>query len=370
MQRHILLATLAGGMMALGGLWAADSSTPSTVPATQAAEPYVCKIPGGDFAPAVDYKARTLELYEKEYLPKALAQLAQAADLSGAERIKARNILRHFVDDWLESYVGGKGKTTRSEVELCLAIMDERFRGDLSPEAYKAYLVWRKNAADAENALAFLMKPQFVTPEPPPAASKPATASAPASASAPTSVPAASAPSVEVIPVSVSRPASRPVPIGATAKYLGLNVISYDPEHIVLRGGFEIAGTAGQWYGVTFRLSGQAGPDLPVRQIEKSWNNLFMPDPGQARWSDIRLSFRRTEFMLLLQRGGISKITAGITVYDHSVERGIPGDDSQVTLQITTNADGKITKVETLRPAQSQPANTPASQAATQPVEK
>ncbi len=337
------------------------ASMPASAPTTQEAnELRVPILPGEGFTPDdANYRAQTAALYEKEYLGKTVGQLAAAAQLNAAEKVKARVILRTFIDDWLESYVAGKGRISRTDVDFCLAMMDERFRGELSQNGHNAYMAWRTNATEAHNALAFLMNPRFAAPT-----TLPTTTSAPASG--PASMPA-SGPTTEPATMPASAPASRPG--GTSVKYFGVGALSFDAEHLVLRGGFEITGPPSQWYGVFFRLTGEPDPNLPVRDIEKSWNNLFLPDSGVGRWSDIRLSFRRAEFMLLLNRGQQTKIWATMSVYDHGAEKNIDGGaEARTALLVTTNADGKIVKVETALESASQPASAPASGPASAPA--
>jgi hypothetical protein len=119
------------------------------------------------------YKERAGAFYEKEYLGKALDQLATAAELTVEQKMVARKILRTFIDDWLENYVTGNGHISRENLARCLALMDERFQDELSQAGHKAYLAWRKDETGGNNALAFLMNPRFAiqqtpakTPEP------------------------------------------------------------------------------------------------------------------------------------------------------------------------------------------------------------
>jgi len=120
-----------------------------------------------------NYKERAGAFYEKEYLGKALDQLATAAELADEQKTAARKILRAFIDDWLENYVSGNGHISRENPARCLALMDERFQGELSQAGHEAYLAWRKDETGGNNALAFLMNPRFAiqqtpakTPEP------------------------------------------------------------------------------------------------------------------------------------------------------------------------------------------------------------
>ncbi len=64
-------------------------------------------------------------------------------------------MLRAFVYQWLDEYVRGNGAIGATELENCIARMDERF--DLlfdSPLQRKLYRVWRD---DESNQLRFLM---------------------------------------------------------------------------------------------------------------------------------------------------------------------------------------------------------------------
>lgn len=107
------------------------------------------------------YKERAGGFYEKEYLGRALDQLATAAELTDEQKAAARTILTAFIYDWLESYVGGNGHISMVNLSRCLALMDERFQGELSQAGHRAYLAWRKDETGGKNALAFLMNPRL-----------------------------------------------------------------------------------------------------------------------------------------------------------------------------------------------------------------
>jgi hypothetical protein len=113
------------------------------------------------------YKERTGAFYEKEYLEKALDQMATVVELTDDQKMVARRILRTFITDWLQNYVSGDGHISRENLAHCLALMDERFQGELSQAGYKAYLAWRKDETGVRNALAFMMNPQFAIPQTP-----------------------------------------------------------------------------------------------------------------------------------------------------------------------------------------------------------
>ncbi len=149
--RYVAGIVLCGVVCALGGngLAATDPQTPPDGP-------------DNAFARAnPNYRARAGAFYEKEYLGKALDQLAAAGQLTDAQKAVARRIVRGFIDDWLESYVSGDGRISRRDLARCLALMDERFREELSPAGYGAYLRWRKDETGDANALAFLMNSRF-----------------------------------------------------------------------------------------------------------------------------------------------------------------------------------------------------------------
>jgi HEAT repeat protein len=115
-----------------------------------------------------NYRDRAGAFYELEYLGKAVEQLAKTTDLPEQDREKVRAILRTFICDWLDSYVKGGGSISPQDLKRHLAVMDERFQGELAPSQYRAYLAWRSDANRAQNPLAFLMVP----PPPSPAAPK------------------------------------------------------------------------------------------------------------------------------------------------------------------------------------------------------
>jgi hypothetical protein len=114
-----------------------------------------------------DYAERAGAFYEKEYLEKALEQMAAVVPLNDQQKPATRKILRAFVTDWLESYVSGDGHISKEDLERCLAAMDAKFKGELSQPGYEAYLTWRKDETGDKNVLAFLMNPHFAIPQTP-----------------------------------------------------------------------------------------------------------------------------------------------------------------------------------------------------------
>lgn len=117
--------------------------------------------PVNDFTKAnPGYKERAGTFYEKEYLGKALDQLATKITLTDDQKIAARKILKDFIADWLESYVNANGTMSEETLTHYLALMDEKFHSKLSPPDYETYLAWRKGTS-GENALAFLMIPKI-----------------------------------------------------------------------------------------------------------------------------------------------------------------------------------------------------------------
>jgi len=105
-----------------------------------------------------EYKWRAGAFYEKEYLGRAVENLAKAAGLNNNERTAAKAILRAFIYDWLDSYVRGNGTIAEPDLKKHLALMDERFRGELTEVKHKKYLHWRTDTTRARNPLAFLMR--------------------------------------------------------------------------------------------------------------------------------------------------------------------------------------------------------------------
>lgn len=106
------------------------------------------------------YQDRAGKYYEKEYLPKAMRQLAETVKLTEKQKAKAGKYLRSFICDWLGSFVKGGGKISRKDVARCLKLMDEKFHGELPRAGYQKYLAWRKGK-EGENALGFLMDPEI-----------------------------------------------------------------------------------------------------------------------------------------------------------------------------------------------------------------
>lgn len=102
------------------------------------------------------YKKRAGEFYEQEYLGRAVEQLA-AAGLTAGEKAAAEAILRAYIYDWLDAFVRADGKMTAQNLERLLRLTDERFRGELNDAKYAAYLAWRGEKSEADNAMRFLM---------------------------------------------------------------------------------------------------------------------------------------------------------------------------------------------------------------------
>ncbi|MBN1909036.1 MAG: hypothetical protein JW818_04795 [Pirellulales bacterium] len=157
------LYLLFGGGVVLGAIiWSPDNRG-SVVTWPNADEARVPAEPDNAFSHAnPGYQKRAGTFYEKEYLTKALGQLANAAQLTDEQKTAARKILRVFIDDWLASYVRGGGHISQEDLSHCLARMDKRFQAVLQSASHKAYLIWRKEASGTDNALAFLMSPRFV----------------------------------------------------------------------------------------------------------------------------------------------------------------------------------------------------------------
>ncbi|HUT61547.1 MAG TPA: hypothetical protein VNA25_27215 [Phycisphaerae bacterium] len=150
------------GIVLCGIAWALAGTGPNTVQPAPGEARAAAERSDNAFARAnPGYKERAGAFYEKEYLGKALDQLAKAAELTDERKTAARKILRTFIDDWLESYVSGGGHINSENLAHCLALMDERFQGELSQAGHKAYLAWRKDETGGSNALAFLMNPRF-----------------------------------------------------------------------------------------------------------------------------------------------------------------------------------------------------------------
>ncbi|HUT35407.1 MAG TPA: carbon-nitrogen hydrolase family protein [Planctomycetota bacterium] len=105
------------------------------------------------------YKQRAGEFYEKEYLGKAVEQLAEAVGLAEEQLPFAKAILRAYIYEWLDACVRGGGAVAAEHLERALAAMDERCQGELKDDQYPKYLEWRKDRTGARNALAFLMRP-------------------------------------------------------------------------------------------------------------------------------------------------------------------------------------------------------------------
>lgn len=106
------------------------------------------------------YRERAGAFYEKEHLGKAVEQLAEMAELNEQERTQAREILRQFIYDWLDTYVRNDGRMPEEERGKLVAAMDEKFGAKLETARFAAlYLRWRKDATGAKNTLAFLMRP-------------------------------------------------------------------------------------------------------------------------------------------------------------------------------------------------------------------
>jgi hypothetical protein len=101
------------------------------------------------------YVERAGRGYEKDYLTKAVAQLAEAAELGRDERQLAEAYLKTFIYEWLEARVEyGPEEGIKARMPGLLARLDERFRSVLDERRFAAYLQWR--APSNRNALGFL----------------------------------------------------------------------------------------------------------------------------------------------------------------------------------------------------------------------
>jgi len=113
-----------------------------------------------DFAKAnPEYKWRAGASYEKDCLDRAVVNLAKEADLDEKQAVAARAILRAFIYDWLDSYIRGNGSVGEEALKRHIALINERFLGELSPDQYAKYVAWRTDRTGARNPLAFLMPP-------------------------------------------------------------------------------------------------------------------------------------------------------------------------------------------------------------------
>lgn len=151
--------------MSLGLLlagWAA--ATPPLDPPGQSAQTE----PANEFARQnPDYRQRAGTFYEKEYLPKAVDQLAEAVGADASRKAALGEVLWAFIVDWLEEYVRGGGKMDASCLDGALRRMDERFRPVLNADEFSRYWLWRIGEAKTGNALAFLF--HYKPPRPRPA---------------------------------------------------------------------------------------------------------------------------------------------------------------------------------------------------------
>jgi len=114
------------------------------------------------------YKQGAGGFYEKEYLGKAVEQLAEAAGLTKEQLPFATAILRAYIYEYLDAKVRGGGSVPAEHVQRAFAAMDERFQGELKDEQYEKYLEWsRGRRTEAGNALGFLMRPLPRPTQPP-----------------------------------------------------------------------------------------------------------------------------------------------------------------------------------------------------------
>ncbi len=101
------------------------------------------------------YKQRAGAFYDYTYVAPSAEALIRIAQIRPEQMPGALDALRAFVYERLDAYVRGNGSISRTELETCIARMDERF--DLlldSPLQRKLYRVWRD---DDSNQLGFLM---------------------------------------------------------------------------------------------------------------------------------------------------------------------------------------------------------------------
>ena len=109
-----------------------------------------------------DYRQRAGKHYETKYLPETIEQLKVVADLNKQQVVVARNILKEFIYDWLDTYIEAEGGTHELSAEAhasVVEIMDSRMRRELPEIQYDKYLDWRKGDPPNSNALAFIMRP-------------------------------------------------------------------------------------------------------------------------------------------------------------------------------------------------------------------
>ncbi len=144
---------------------------------------------------------------------------------------------------------------------------------------------------------------------------------------------------------SATQPATQPT---ARAECLHAEVIPYGPGGFVVRCGVEIAGEAGRWYGVTVGF--RRDRDTPLKRSDgkdfiKPWNNLFLPDAGKARWSDIRLGVGLHELSECsnLPRGERTAVYVVCGVWDYDAQQYLgAGWERRVPLLLSVDEDGSV----------------------------
>lgn len=113
---------------------------------------------GGQFSKLnPHYKDRAGVFYDIRYVSPSAEALFKIADIRPDQMRRTMEILRRFVDEWLDFYVGGEGAITEAEVARCVRRMDERFDELLDDLQRRQYRIWRDDATGEHNHLRFLM---------------------------------------------------------------------------------------------------------------------------------------------------------------------------------------------------------------------
>lgn len=180
-------------------------------------------------------------------------------------------------------------------------------------------------------------------------APEPTTATSPASDPATQTRPATTT-------TSVAGEGGKPQPSTPTVvRFRRIQLLSHDKETVVIRASLELSGAANRWYGVYFTLGSEApeanAATRPVaREMQKLWNNLFMPDEAKAGWSDIRLAFVLADIESVLKppAGARTVFWVRCGIWDYDAQKYVEGGrDSWTQVILTTDKTGKIVNVET-----------------------
>lgn len=138
--------------------------------------------------------------------------------------------------------------------------------------------------------------------------------------------------------------------------YLDTEVTHPDPAYLLVRGAFEIVYHPQEWHAVYFQLRLDANTPLKEKDREgfvKLWNNVFTPENADpARYTDCRIAFnlKDIEAATNLPKGQRTILWVVCDIWDDRNDQYVgSGWSARAPVIVTTDADGKITKVDLFR---------------------